>query len=161
MLRENESIYIPQGEQHRLSNPGKILLELVEVQTGSYLGEGRHRPHRGHVRADLRSARARPFSARSAAPQACLAFVQKAGLVEQIGPERIEPPDVMIVGQGFPESSKRRSICDRTRCAGASRAPGPQPCDLVPERRRPPVLVEQLQIIDEGDIARLGGAETR
>lgn len=39
MLRENESIYIPQGEIHRLSNPGKILLELVEVQTGSYLGE--------------------------------------------------------------------------------------------------------------------------
>ncbi|MFM2280209.1 MAG: hypothetical protein RLZZ444_2440 [Pseudomonadota bacterium] len=39
MLRENESVYIPQGEVHRLSNPGKILLELVEVQTGSYLGE--------------------------------------------------------------------------------------------------------------------------
>ena len=39
MLRENESVYIPQGEIHRLSNPGKILLELVEVQTGSYLGE--------------------------------------------------------------------------------------------------------------------------
>jgi mannose-1-phosphate guanylyltransferase/mannose-6-phosphate isomerase len=39
ILRENESIYIPQGEIHRLSNPGKILLELVEVQTGSYLGE--------------------------------------------------------------------------------------------------------------------------
>jgi mannose-1-phosphate guanylyltransferase/mannose-6-phosphate isomerase len=39
MLRENESVYIPQGEVHRLTNPGKILLELVEVQTGSYLGE--------------------------------------------------------------------------------------------------------------------------
>ena len=39
MLRENESIYIPLGEVHRLSNPGKILLELIEVQTGSYLGE--------------------------------------------------------------------------------------------------------------------------
>ena len=38
-LRENESVYIPQGELHRLSNPGKILLELIEVQTGSYLGE--------------------------------------------------------------------------------------------------------------------------
>lgn len=38
-LRENESIYIPQGEVHRLGNPGKILLELIEVQTGSYLGE--------------------------------------------------------------------------------------------------------------------------
>lgn len=39
LLRENESIYIPQGSLHRLSNPGKILLELIEVQTGSYLGE--------------------------------------------------------------------------------------------------------------------------
>lgn len=39
MLRENESVYIPQGEVHRLANPGKIVLELIEVQTGSYLGE--------------------------------------------------------------------------------------------------------------------------
>lgn len=39
MLRENESTYIPQGEMHRLRNPGKIDLELIEVQTGSYLGE--------------------------------------------------------------------------------------------------------------------------
>ncbi|MGO4563511.1 mannose-1-phosphate guanylyltransferase/mannose-6-phosphate isomerase [Rhizobium sp. 2YAF20] len=39
MLRENESVYIPLGEVHRLSNPGKIMLELIEVQTGSYLGE--------------------------------------------------------------------------------------------------------------------------
>lgn len=38
-LRENESVYIPQGELHRLANPGKIMLELIEVQTGSYLGE--------------------------------------------------------------------------------------------------------------------------
>jgi len=38
-LHENESIYIPQGAVHRLFNPGKILLELIEVQTGSYLGE--------------------------------------------------------------------------------------------------------------------------
>jgi len=38
-LRENESIYIPQGAIHRLFNPGKMLLELIEVQTGSYLGE--------------------------------------------------------------------------------------------------------------------------
>ncbi|WP_430253847.1 mannose-1-phosphate guanylyltransferase/mannose-6-phosphate isomerase [Neorhizobium sp. DAR64872/K0K18] len=38
-VRENESVYIPQGEVHRLSNPGKILLEMIEVQTGSYLGE--------------------------------------------------------------------------------------------------------------------------
>jgi mannose-1-phosphate guanylyltransferase / mannose-6-phosphate isomerase len=39
MLHENESIYIPSGAQHRLENPGKIDLELIEVQTGSYLGE--------------------------------------------------------------------------------------------------------------------------
>ncbi|MDQ2954253.1 MAG: mannose-1-phosphate guanylyltransferase/mannose-6-phosphate isomerase [Pseudomonadota bacterium] len=38
-LRENESIYIPLGTPHRLENPGKIPLELIEVQTGSYLGE--------------------------------------------------------------------------------------------------------------------------
>jgi mannose-1-phosphate guanylyltransferase len=38
-LRENESVYIPQGEIHRLANPGKIMLEMIEVQTGSYLGE--------------------------------------------------------------------------------------------------------------------------
>lgn len=39
MVRENESVYIPQGEVHRLANPGKILLEMIEIQTGSYLGE--------------------------------------------------------------------------------------------------------------------------
>ncbi|TPW27114.1 mannose-1-phosphate guanylyltransferase/mannose-6-phosphate isomerase [Martelella alba] len=39
MLSENQSVYIPLGAVHRLSNPGKILLELIEVQTGSYLGE--------------------------------------------------------------------------------------------------------------------------
>lgn len=39
ILRENESVYIQQGEVHRLCNPGKILLEMIEVQTGSYLGE--------------------------------------------------------------------------------------------------------------------------
>jgi hypothetical protein len=39
MVHENESIYIPIGSVHRLENPGKILLELTEVQTGSYLGE--------------------------------------------------------------------------------------------------------------------------
>jgi mannose-1-phosphate guanylyltransferase/mannose-1-phosphate guanylyltransferase/mannose-6-phosphate isomerase len=39
MLQENESIYVPSGSQHRLENPGKIDLELIEVQTGSYLGE--------------------------------------------------------------------------------------------------------------------------
>ncbi len=38
-LHENESIYVPSGARHRLENPGKIDLELIEVQTGSYLGE--------------------------------------------------------------------------------------------------------------------------
>jgi mannose-1-phosphate guanylyltransferase / mannose-6-phosphate isomerase len=38
-VHENESIYIPIGSVHRLANPGKIPLELIEVQVGSYLGE--------------------------------------------------------------------------------------------------------------------------
>jgi mannose-1-phosphate guanylyltransferase/mannose-6-phosphate isomerase len=38
-VNENESVYIPMGSMHRLSNPGKIPLELIEVQVGSYLGE--------------------------------------------------------------------------------------------------------------------------
>ncbi len=39
LLSENESTYIPLGTLHRLENPGKIPLELIEVQSGSYLGE--------------------------------------------------------------------------------------------------------------------------
>ncbi len=39
LVHENESIYIPIGTVHRLANHGKIPLELIEVQTGSYLGE--------------------------------------------------------------------------------------------------------------------------
>lgn len=39
LLQEDESTYIPIGTKHRLVNPGKIDLELIEVQTGSYLGE--------------------------------------------------------------------------------------------------------------------------
>jgi mannose-1-phosphate guanylyltransferase / mannose-6-phosphate isomerase len=38
-VHENESVYLPIGCEHRLANPGKINLELIEVQTGSYLGE--------------------------------------------------------------------------------------------------------------------------
>jgi len=38
-LQENESTYIPLGETHRLSNPGKAPLEIIEVQSGAYLGE--------------------------------------------------------------------------------------------------------------------------
>ena len=39
IVHKNESIYVPIGSQHRQENPGKIDLELIEVQTGSYLGE--------------------------------------------------------------------------------------------------------------------------
>ncbi|PRC93519.1 mannose-1-phosphate guanylyltransferase/mannose-6-phosphate isomerase [Solimicrobium silvestre] len=39
LLTENQSTYIPLGEVHRLSNPGSIPLEIIEVQSGSYLGE--------------------------------------------------------------------------------------------------------------------------
>ena len=38
-MHKNESIYMPIGTVHRLTNRGKIPLELIEVQTGSYLGE--------------------------------------------------------------------------------------------------------------------------
>ena len=38
-LTENQSTYIPLGEVHRLANPGKTPLEIIEVQSGSYLGE--------------------------------------------------------------------------------------------------------------------------
>jgi len=38
-LHENESTYIPMGEKHRLENPGDIMLEVIEIQSGSYLGE--------------------------------------------------------------------------------------------------------------------------
>ena len=39
ILSENQSTYIPIGEVHRLKNPGKVYLEMIEVQSGSYLGE--------------------------------------------------------------------------------------------------------------------------
>jgi mannose-1-phosphate guanylyltransferase / mannose-6-phosphate isomerase len=39
MLVENQSTYIPLGQKHRLANPGKVPLEIIEVQSGSYLGE--------------------------------------------------------------------------------------------------------------------------
>lgn len=39
ILSENESTYIPLGTRHRLENPGRVPLELIEVQSGSYLGE--------------------------------------------------------------------------------------------------------------------------
>jgi len=39
LLEENQSTYIPVGVKHRIENPGKILLHIIEVQSGSYLGE--------------------------------------------------------------------------------------------------------------------------
>lgn len=39
LLTENQSTYIPVGQVHRLANPGKVPLEIIEVQSGSYLGE--------------------------------------------------------------------------------------------------------------------------
>jgi mannose-1-phosphate guanylyltransferase/mannose-6-phosphate isomerase len=39
LLTENQSTYIPLGQVHRLANPGKVPLEIIEVQSGSYLGE--------------------------------------------------------------------------------------------------------------------------
>ena len=39
LVTENQSVYIPVGSKHRLENPGKVDLHLIEVQTGTYLGE--------------------------------------------------------------------------------------------------------------------------
>ena len=39
LVSENQSTYIPLGERHRLENPGKVPLQMIEVQSGSYLGE--------------------------------------------------------------------------------------------------------------------------
>ncbi|MFM0737814.1 mannose-1-phosphate guanylyltransferase/mannose-6-phosphate isomerase [Paraburkholderia xenovorans] len=39
LLSENESTYIPLGTRHRLENPGKVPLEIIEIQSGAYLGE--------------------------------------------------------------------------------------------------------------------------
>lgn len=39
LVTENQSIYIPLGAVHRMENPGKVPMVLIEVQTGSYVGE--------------------------------------------------------------------------------------------------------------------------
>jgi mannose-1-phosphate guanylyltransferase/mannose-6-phosphate isomerase len=39
MVHENQSVYVPKGTTHRMENPGKVPLELIEVQVGEYLGE--------------------------------------------------------------------------------------------------------------------------
>ncbi len=48
LIGENQSTYIPLGCKHRLSNPGKIAVELIEVQSGPYLGEDGIRRFEGH-----------------------------------------------------------------------------------------------------------------
>jgi mannose-1-phosphate guanylyltransferase/mannose-6-phosphate isomerase len=39
LVSENQSVYVPLGVVHRMENPGKVAMELIEVQTGTYLGE--------------------------------------------------------------------------------------------------------------------------
>ena len=39
LVTENQSVYIPLGAVHRMENPGKVPMVLIEVQTGSYVGE--------------------------------------------------------------------------------------------------------------------------
>nr|MDJ0722210.1 cupin domain-containing protein [Desulfobacterales bacterium] len=39
ILQEDQSTYIPLGQPHRLENPGRLPLEIIEVRTGTYLGE--------------------------------------------------------------------------------------------------------------------------
>ena len=39
LVAENQSVYVPLGAKHRMENPGKLPMELIEVQTGAYLGE--------------------------------------------------------------------------------------------------------------------------
>ncbi len=39
VVSENQSVYVPLGIRHRLENPGKVAMVLIELQTGSYLGE--------------------------------------------------------------------------------------------------------------------------
>ncbi|CAA0114646.1 Alginate biosynthesis protein AlgA [BD1-7 clade bacterium] len=56
MLTANQSVYIPLGSKHRLTNPGKIPLELIEVQSGTYLGEDdivRYEDNYGRVEAKI------------------------------------------------------------------------------------------------------------
>ena len=39
LVHENESVYVPKSTLHRLENPGKVPLEIIEVQNGEYVGE--------------------------------------------------------------------------------------------------------------------------
>ena len=50
LLTENQSVYIPLGAVHRMANPGKVPMVLIEVQTGVLSRRGRHHPLRGRLR---------------------------------------------------------------------------------------------------------------
>ena len=81
MLHERESVFIPQTTKHQLKNPGRIPLEIIEIQNGSYIGEDDivryerartrsymyKRPLCGHCAPVLRG-----FPANRAAPAACV-----------------------------------------------------------------------------------------
>ena len=77
-VHENELIYLPIGSTHRLANPGKIDLELIEVQTGSYLGEDDIVRHRRRLQPEMRPWRRRFvwFVGRSASAAARQATAQ-------------------------------------------------------------------------------------
>ena len=62
LLSENQSVYVPLGATHRLENPGLIPLTLIGVQSGPYLGRGRHRAPGGRVLAHVAGAASQPKS---------------------------------------------------------------------------------------------------
>ncbi len=67
VVHENESTYIPIGSKHRLANPGKIPLHLIEVQVGFVPGRRRHRSLSGRVRSGMNGQTARQLCSGMAA----------------------------------------------------------------------------------------------
>jgi mannose-1-phosphate guanylyltransferase / mannose-6-phosphate isomerase len=53
LVAENQSIYVPLGEVHRLENPGRVAVVLIEVQTGTYFGEDDIIRHADNLRSTL------------------------------------------------------------------------------------------------------------
>ncbi len=98
-LHENQSTYIPLGELHRLANPGRIPLELIEVQTGVLSRRGRHRPPRGHLQpllsAGRKKTRGRPC-------------------------RRRVTPHIARHGRCRPRRLRERHACDRTETDGCT-----------------------------------------
>ncbi len=78
ILHEDQSTYIPIGTPHRLENPGKIMLHVIEVQSGSLSGRGRHRPLRGQLRPKLTSVACSACSCRESAGE-WLSFPRRSG----------------------------------------------------------------------------------